>query len=101
MLPVDSYIKFTTNIDDRNTIDFKENVTNFINMINTSNAASAIGTLEFMDQISKYNTTSLICKKNVDDIDLEKYNELYLTKGGKYTRKNRKIIKKSYYTRKY
>ena len=33
-------------------------------MIDNSNAASTIGTLEFIDQITKFNTTKTICNYN-------------------------------------
>jgi hypothetical protein len=33
----------------------------FIRTIDNNNAVSAIGTLEFVDQIAKYNTTNTIC----------------------------------------
>jgi hypothetical protein len=34
----------------------------FFNLINNFNASSAIGTLEFLDQLAKFNTTNSICK---------------------------------------
>uniref|UniRef100_A0A6C0JMW6 Kinesin motor domain-containing protein n=1 Tax=viral metagenome TaxID=1070528 RepID=A0A6C0JMW6_9ZZZZ len=40
---------------------FKNQIKEFIDMIDKSNAVSAIGTLEFLDQISKFNTTETIC----------------------------------------
>ena len=36
----------------------------FIETIDNNNAVSAIGTLEFVDQIAKYNTTNTICSSN-------------------------------------
>jgi hypothetical protein len=36
----------------------------FIDMIDKSNAASAIGTLEFLDQLAKYNKVETICTEN-------------------------------------
>ncbi|MFY7728133.1 MAG: hypothetical protein ACOVRN_01305 [Flavobacterium sp.] len=44
---------------------YKERVEDFINMVDNSNAASAIGTLDFLDKISKYNTVNVTC--NTDD----------------------------------
>jgi hypothetical protein len=37
-------------------------IESFINMIDNSNAVSAIGTLEFVDQLSKFNTINTICE---------------------------------------
>jgi hypothetical protein len=42
-----------------------DNIYNIINVIDTYNATSDIGTLEFLDNISKYYTTETICV--VDD----------------------------------
>jgi hypothetical protein len=47
-----------------NQTNFKLLVEEFIDMINKSNAASAVGTLEYLDQLSKFNTTKNICLKN-------------------------------------
>jgi hypothetical protein len=41
----------------------KENIKNFIEMIDKSNAVSAIGTLEFLDQLSKFNAVKTICSR--------------------------------------
>jgi hypothetical protein len=43
----------------------------FIEMIDNSNAISSIGTLEFMDQIAKFNQTNVLC--TLDDKDPTKY----------------------------
>jgi hypothetical protein len=42
----------------------KKTIKNFINLIDNSNAVSAIGTLEFVDQIAKFNTVNTICSSN-------------------------------------
>ena len=56
----------------------------FIETIDNNNAVSAIGTLEFLDQIAKYNTTNTICSSNKIDkenvqsyIDVHRFNNLY------------------------
>ena len=51
-------ITITINEDNRKTI------VEFINLIDNSNAGSAIGTLEFVDQIAKFNTVNTICSSN-------------------------------------
>ena len=48
------------NIDEA---DYKK-IVEFINLIDNSNAVSAIGTLEFVDQIAKFNTVNTICSSN-------------------------------------
>jgi hypothetical protein len=45
-------------------------VKEFIDMIDKSNAISAIGTLEFLDQLAKFNKVSNICRA---DFNLEKH----------------------------
>ncbi len=40
------------------------NLTQFKELIDRNNAASAVGTLEFLDMVSKYYTTSIMCKKD-------------------------------------
>lgn len=56
----------------------------FIETIDNNNAVSAIGTLEFLDQIAKYNTTNTICSSNKIDetnvqtyIDVHRFDNLY------------------------
>ena len=48
-------------------------ITKFIVMIDNSNAVSAIGTLEFLDQMAKFNTVNTVCSSNspylTNDID--------------------------------
>jgi len=53
------------NITDIINENFKSNIQKiqtFANMIDSNNASSTIGTLEFIDQFSKLNTTSVLCK---------------------------------------
>jgi hypothetical protein len=42
----------------------RKTIEDFINLIDNSNAVSAIGTLEFVDQIAKFNTVNTICSNN-------------------------------------
>ena len=42
-------------------------LTDFIELIDNSNAISAIGTLEYLDTMSKFNKTSVICKPGIDE----------------------------------
>jgi hypothetical protein len=83
---------------------YKERIEDFINMVDNSNATSAIGTLDFLDKISKYNTVNMTC--NTDDpngflpigqaqaergfegIQLE-YVEIYSSNGGGTKRNSR------------
>lgn len=46
---------------------YKSNITEFIEMIDKNNSVSAIGTLEFLDQIAKFNTVKTLC--NSQDTD--------------------------------
>ena len=48
--------------------DYIEQIKELIGIIDKSNSTSAIGTLEFMDSASKFNTVSLLCSNNNDDI---------------------------------
>lgn len=45
----------------------------FLDEIDKYNAASAVGTLEFLDQISKLNTVSTICNFNENDMDTNEF----------------------------
>ena len=45
-------------------IRWKDYIDEFIDMINNSNAVSAIGTLRFLDFMAKYNTIKTLCKQN-------------------------------------
>lgn len=47
-----------------------KSIIQFINMIDKSNAVSAIGTLEFLDQIAKFDTVKTLCQQS-DDLTLE------------------------------
>lgn len=61
-------------------VNYKSHIKSFIDMIDKSNAASAIGTLEFLDQIAKFNTVDVICKKEKNElgnIEQDEYIELY------------------------
>ena len=51
------------------TEDQKNKIKAFIEMIDNSNAISAIGTLDYIDQISKFNTTNNICSADFFDED--------------------------------
>jgi hypothetical protein len=82
---------------------YKYYVKEFIDMIDKSNAVAAIGTLEFLDQIAKFNTVKTICNPRdtnfIQQPTLDEFNKnnimtpLYdnnYAKGGskKYTKKN-------------
>ena len=54
--------------------DFKKTIELFIDAINKSNAASAVGTLEFFDRFAKMNYSRAICK--IDDVNDELKNNL-------------------------
>jgi hypothetical protein len=84
----------------------------FIEMIDKNNAVSAIGTVEFLDKIAKYNTVQTICKTNnilsvkeVEDYEKEnKIEEIYSSfgKGGSYKKTKRnhsKVLGVSNHTR--
>ena len=49
-------------INRSNTKEHLETIERFIELINNNNAASSIGTLEFLDMVSKYYTTNILCK---------------------------------------
>ena len=53
----------------------------FIESIDNNNAISAIGTLEFLDQISKYHTTQTICFLEEEQIGEPDYKEIYNGEG--------------------
>ena len=64
---------------DSQLINFKNLVNEFINAVDNSNAASTLGTIEFVDQISKLNTVNTICKNDITtevNIDETSYTEL-------------------------
>jgi len=57
----------------------KKDIQNFIDMVDKSNAVSAIGTLEFVDQMAKFNTVNTVCSTNspyLKDVDkiITRYN---------------------------
>ena len=54
------------------------NIKDLITTVDANNAVSAIGTLEFTDQIAKYNTTQTIC--NTTDIDKTMVNNYKILK---------------------
>jgi acid stress-induced BolA-like protein IbaG/YrbA len=55
-----------------------ETIKEFIETIDNNNAVSAIGTLEFVDQIAKYNTTKTICSSNkIVDANVARYKDAY------------------------
>jgi hypothetical protein len=55
-----------------------ETIKKFIETIDNNNAVSAIGTLEFVDQIAKYNTTKTICSSNkIGDANVARYKDAY------------------------
>jgi hypothetical protein len=57
----------------------RKTIEDFVNLIDNSNAVSAIGTLEFVDQIAKFNTVNTICSNNspyLNDKNIELVNNL-------------------------
>ena len=66
---------------------YKERINRFIDMVDNSNAVSAIGTLEFVDAIAKYNAVRTVCNGEITD---ENYTELYVTGGTKSKSRNTK-----------
>lgn len=55
----------------------KKEIEDFIELINTSNAASSIGTLQYIDELSKFNVVNNICLNIDENKLLEKFDELY------------------------
>jgi len=55
---------------------YEENLTEFINCIDKNNTVSAIGTLEFLDKISKYFATNVICSVKTEEYDFRHDYEL-------------------------
>jgi hypothetical protein len=53
---------FKTNTEGFRYTNFKQIVSKFLALIDNNNDASAIGTLEFLDSIAKFNTTETVCK---------------------------------------
>ena len=59
----------------------RKTIEDFINLIDNSNAVSAIGTLEFVDQIAKFNTVNTICSNNspyLNEKNIELVNNLQI-----------------------
>ncbi len=52
----------TTDINKENIKNYLNTIERFIELIHNNNAASSIGTLEFLDNVSKYYTTNVMCK---------------------------------------
>jgi hypothetical protein len=83
---------------DANRSNAKPIIENFINMVDNSNAVSAIGTLEFVDLMGKFNSVNSIC--NVDTFIQENTNyfqplediiqKQQTSRGGNKTRKSNK-----------
>lgn len=57
----ESFFKLLNKLDEATHLAVQESATKLINLIDNSNAASAIGTLEFVDKISKFNSVNVIC----------------------------------------
>jgi F0F1-type ATP synthase gamma subunit len=56
---------------------FKIYVSKFLALIDNNNDASAIGTLEFLDRIAKFNTTETVCKINGElPKDIDEYQDI-------------------------
>jgi hypothetical protein len=77
------YLFLKTNKDTKDTKDIHIEddqlfqIKNLINIVDANNAVSAIGTLEFTDQIAKYNTTQTICNvKEMDNNMMQSYKNL-------------------------
>jgi hypothetical protein len=71
-------------IDNNENDKLKIKIKIFLEEINKLNAASTIGTLQYVDNISKFNTTELICSiDNIDDYNsfIKKYNFIDIVKG--------------------
>ena len=70
----ESFFKLLNKLDEATPLAVQESATKLINLIDNSNAASAIGTLEFVDKISKFNSVNVICTP--DDDQLKKVPDL-------------------------
>ena len=69
-------------VDNRNRNEkLIEYIKKFIESIDNNNAISAIGTLEFLDQISKYHTTQTICFLQPEQGIIKEYQQIYDNKG--------------------
>jgi len=47
----------------------------FIKMVENVNSISAVGTLEYIDKIAKFNTTETICEINENNVKTGKFNK--------------------------
>jgi hypothetical protein len=90
-----------TKTSDKNYLTYKSHIDKCIDMIDKSNAVSAIGTLEFVDQLAKFNTVSTVCIANDSNPRFEQlideFQELYKgrsTMGGKRKKQFHHTIKK-------
>lgn len=61
---------------------FRRNLRVFCTLIDKNNAASAIGTLEFVDYVSKYYTTSAVCELSGPTPDMQEWNDILNVQGG-------------------
>ena len=91
-----------TKTSDKNYLTYKSHIDKCIDMIDKSNAVSAIGTLEFVDQLAKFNTVSTVCIANESNQSrfeqlIDEFQELYKsrsTMGGKRKKQFHRTIKK-------
>ncbi len=71
----------------------------FKNLIDNNNAATSIGTLEFLDLVSKYYTTNLMCKPTNTNKNISEYKDILhqsvVFVGGKKNIKSKSIKSKS------
>jgi hypothetical protein len=71
------YSESVKEAQDRDTYNrYEQNLTEFINCIDKNNTVSAIGTLEFLDKISKYFATNVICSVKTKEYDFTRDYEL-------------------------
>jgi hypothetical protein len=71
------YSESVKNMQDQETYNrYETNLTEFINCIDKNNTVSAIGTLEFLDKISKYFATNVICSVKTKEYDFRNDYEL-------------------------
>jgi hypothetical protein len=71
------YSESVKNLQDQEAYNrYEQNLTEFINCIDKNNTVSAIGTLEFLDKISKYFATNVICSVKTGEYDFRHDYEL-------------------------
>ena len=63
----------------------KAKIKEIIDEIDTSNAASAVGVLEFLDQMTKFSTSNTLCFLENDKHDLVKEDDIQLLNKELYT----------------